>query len=161
MRAHLAAGIQRAVEARGAAARAGGNLCLAGGLGLERAAGFRAGTRSWARECLRAAGSGQCGNGDRRGAEHLAHGLPAGSARAAREPLAGPGTPPRRPSRLENCKLRFRYLLTTDEIVDTAVEQLTDNKIVAWMHGRMEFGPRALGNRSILASPLDPIPPRT
>ncbi len=34
--------------------------------------------------------------------------------------------------------------------------QLTDNKIVAWMHGRMEFGPRALGNRSILASPLDP-----
>jgi carbamoyltransferase len=57
---------------------------------------------------------------------------------------------------LENCKLRFRYLLTTGEIVDTAVEQLTDNKIVAWMHGRMEFGPRALGNRSILASPLDP-----
>ena len=46
--------------------------------------------------------------------------------------------------------------MTTDEIVDTAVEQLTDNKIVAWMHGRMEFGPRALGNRSILASPLDP-----
>ena len=34
--------------------------------------------------------------------------------------------------------------------------QLSDNKIVAWMQGRMEFGPRALGNRSILASPLDP-----
>jgi carbamoyltransferase len=33
---------------------------------------------------------------------------------------------------------------------------LNDHKIVAWMHGRMEFGPRALGNRSILASPLDP-----
>ena len=27
---------------------------------------------------------------------------------------------------------------------------------LAWMQGRMEFGPRALGNRSILASPLDP-----
>jgi carbamoyltransferase len=36
------------------------------------------------------------------------------------------------------------------------VAQLSDNKIVAWMHGRMEFGARALGNRSILASPLDP-----
>jgi carbamoyltransferase len=36
------------------------------------------------------------------------------------------------------------------------VEQLSENKIVAWMHGRMEFGARALGNRSILASPLDP-----
>ena len=57
---------------------------------------------------------------------------------------------------LENCKLRFRYLITTDEVIDTAVAQLNDNKIVAWMQGRMEFGARALGNRSILASPLDP-----
>ncbi|HUS08352.1 MAG TPA: carbamoyltransferase C-terminal domain-containing protein, partial [Bryobacteraceae bacterium] len=57
---------------------------------------------------------------------------------------------------LENCKLRFRYLLTTDEIVETAIRQLSDHKIVAWMQGRMEFGPRALGNRSILASPLNP-----
>ena len=56
---------------------------------------------------------------------------------------------------LENCKLGFRYLLTGDELVETAIEQITDNKIVAWMQGRMEFGPRALGNRSILASPLD------
>jgi carbamoyltransferase len=57
---------------------------------------------------------------------------------------------------LENCKLRFRYLLTIDELVDTAVAELNDSKIIAWMHGRMEFGPRALGNRSILASPLNP-----
>ena len=57
---------------------------------------------------------------------------------------------------LENCKLRFHYMLTADEVIDTAVAQLNDNKIVAWMHGRMEFGARALGNRSILASPLDP-----
>src|SRR5204863_5226242 len=54
------------------------------------------------------------------------------------------------------CKLRFRYLLTNEELIDTAVSSLSDHKIVAWMHGRMEFGPRALGNRSILASPLDP-----
>ena len=57
---------------------------------------------------------------------------------------------------LENCKLRFRYLLTTEDLVDTAVAELNDSKIIAWMHGRMEFGPRALGNRSILASPLNP-----
>jgi carbamoyltransferase len=57
---------------------------------------------------------------------------------------------------VENCKLRFRYLLTGEELVETAVEQLSEQKIVAWMQGRMEFGPRALGNRSILASPLDP-----
>jgi carbamoyltransferase len=57
---------------------------------------------------------------------------------------------------LENCKLHFRYLLTTDELVDNAVRLLNDQKIIAWMQGRMEFGPRALGNRSILASPLNP-----
>jgi carbamoyltransferase len=57
---------------------------------------------------------------------------------------------------LENCKLRFRYLVTSTDVVNTAVEHLHDNQIVAWMHGRMEFGPRALGNRSILASPLNP-----
>ena len=38
-----------------------------------------------------------------------------------------------------------------------AVRLLGERKIVAWMQGRMEFGPRALGNRSILASPLDPF----
>jgi carbamoyltransferase len=57
---------------------------------------------------------------------------------------------------LENCKLRFRYLNTIDELVDSAVRDINDQKIIAWMQGRMEFGPRALGNRSILASPLNP-----
>jgi carbamoyltransferase len=57
---------------------------------------------------------------------------------------------------LENCKLRFRYLLTEGELIETAVARLADRQIVAWYQGRMEFGPRALGNRSILASPLNP-----
>ena len=57
---------------------------------------------------------------------------------------------------LENCKLRFRLLATTPEMIGAAVDQLKENRIVAWMQGRMEFGPRALGNRSILASPQDP-----
>ena len=57
---------------------------------------------------------------------------------------------------LENCKLRFRLLLTEGELIESAVAALNDDKIVAWMQGRMEFGPRALGNRSILASPLNP-----
>ena len=57
---------------------------------------------------------------------------------------------------LENCKLRFRLLETTPETITAAVDRLKENRIVAWMQGRMEFGPRALGNRSILASPQDP-----
>jgi len=58
---------------------------------------------------------------------------------------------------LENCKLPFRYHRSTDELLAGAVRLLGERKIVAWMQGRMEFGPRALGNRSILASPLDPF----
>jgi carbamoyltransferase len=57
---------------------------------------------------------------------------------------------------LENCKLRFQYLRSTEELLSSAVRLLGEQKILAWMQGRMEFGPRALGNRSILASPLDP-----
>jgi carbamoyltransferase len=56
---------------------------------------------------------------------------------------------------LENCKLQFRYLLTDAELIEAAVDALGDEEIVGWMQGRMEFGPRALGNRSILASPLN------
>lgn len=38
----------------------------------------------------------------------------------------------------------------------TAAELLADGKILGWVQGRMEFGPRALGSRSILADPRDP-----
>jgi carbamoyltransferase len=37
-----------------------------------------------------------------------------------------------------------------------AAEMIADGKIVAWFPGRMEFGPRALGNRSLLADPRRP-----
>ena len=37
-----------------------------------------------------------------------------------------------------------------------AADMITDGKIVAWFQGRMEFGPRALGNRSLLADPRRP-----
>ena len=57
---------------------------------------------------------------------------------------------------LENCKLRFRLLETVPETIGAAVDRLKDDRIVAWMQGRMDFGPRALGNRSILASPQNP-----
>jgi carbamoyltransferase len=57
---------------------------------------------------------------------------------------------------LENCKLGFSYLRSSDDLLAAAVQRLSERKIVSWMQGRMEFGPRALGNRSILASPLDP-----
>lgn len=41
-----------------------------------------------------------------------------------------------------------------EKLCDEVAEQLQHKKIIGWFQGRMEFGPRALGNRSILASPL-------
>jgi carbamoyltransferase len=47
------------------------------------------------------------------------------------------------------------------EIEKTIAELLTRNEIVARFQGRMEFGARALGNRSILANPSNPTVVRT
>ncbi len=43
--------------------------------------------------------------------------------------------------------------LTYDEITTFVSEKISENKIIGWFQGRMEFGPRALGARSILADP--------
>jgi len=43
--------------------------------------------------------------------------------------------------------------LTEEDLIDKTVEAIAQGKIVGWFQGRMEFGPRALGNRSILADP--------
>jgi carbamoyltransferase len=40
-----------------------------------------------------------------------------------------------------------------DELFDLVAQELADGAVVGWHQGRMEFGPRALGNRSILADP--------
>lgn len=55
---------------------------------------------------------------------------------------------------LDNCKISYRYLSGEDQTVDEAVHLLHRDKIVAWCQGRSEFGHRALGNRSLLASPF-------
>jgi carbamoyltransferase len=47
----------------------------------------------------------------------------------------------------------FYELEKNDEIYDKTASFLADEKVVGWFQGRMEFGPRALGNRSILADP--------
>lgn len=43
-----------------------------------------------------------------------------------------------------------------DELITRVVDQLQEGAVVGWFQGRMEFGPRALGNRSILADARDP-----
>ena len=55
-------------------------------------------------------------------------------------------------SELTACGASFTKL-SEEVLIDTVVTALADEKAVGWMQGRMEFGPRALGGRSIIADP--------
>lgn len=48
------------------------------------------------------------------------------------------------------------YRGAEETLIQYTVEQLVQGKVIAWFHGRMEFGPRSLGNRSILGDPRRP-----
>lgn len=47
-------------------------------------------------------------------------------------------------------------VLSDDALIEQTAQALADEKAVGWMQGRMEFGPRALGGRSILGDPRSP-----
>jgi carbamoyltransferase len=157
LRAPLAAGVQRAVEQTVVRiAGSGTNFCFAGGLGLNALLVSALERSSFENVFVQpAAGNAGAAIGAVLQTWHAVYNQP---RRIRLDNLyLGPSYTAEEIKRvLENCKLRFRYILTMEETIDTAIAQLAENRIVAWMHGRMEFGPRALGNRSILASPLDP-----
>jgi carbamoyltransferase len=54
--------------------------------------------------------------------------------------------------RLTACGAAFD-VMDEEKLIDATVDALIDEKAVGWCQGRMEFGPRALGNRSILGDP--------
>jgi len=157
-RPDIAAGLQRAVEK--AVVRMAGkarNVCVAGGLALNAMLVAALESAFGGDNVYVQSAAGNAGTA--LGAVfHAWHEV----FKKARRPGAGnlclgPSFDPEAVKQvLENCKLRATYLRTTAELIDTAVGELNENKIIAWMQGRMEFGPRALGNRSILASPKDP-----
>ncbi|HEY4949405.1 MAG TPA: carbamoyltransferase C-terminal domain-containing protein [Candidatus Acidoferrales bacterium] len=57
---------------------------------------------------------------------------------------------------LDNCKAAYHWCDSDERKLGEAVRLLQAGKIVAWFQGAAEFGPRALGNRSLLASPWAP-----
>lgn len=57
---------------------------------------------------------------------------------------------------LDNAKARYSVQSTGERKLDAAVTLLRAGKIVGWFQGANEFGPRALGHRSLLASPWAP-----
>jgi carbamoyltransferase len=55
---------------------------------------------------------------------------------------------------LKQYNLRYK-MYDRSELISYTAKLLTKNKVIGWFQGRMEWGPRALGNRSILASARD------
>ena len=51
---------------------------------------------------------------------------------------------------LKSCGANYKKL-TSDQIIKDTAKALSEEKAVGWFQGRMEFGPRSLGNRSIIA----------
>src|SRR5439155_1270407 len=56
---------------------------------------------------------------------------------------------------LDGAGATYRVLSDADVVRETA-RLIADGNVIGWFQGRMEFGPRALGGRSILADPRDP-----
>jgi carbamoyltransferase len=57
---------------------------------------------------------------------------------------------------LSDNNIPSRHYRDDDVLLDHLVDRLTHGKVVGWFQGRFEWGPRALGNRSILADPRNP-----
>jgi carbamoyltransferase len=82
------------------------------------------------------------------------------TCRSGRAPLASLALGPEPTSQeiksvLDNCKIVYKYLNSEEQLLEETSRHLDRGKIVAWCQGRTEFGHRALGNRSLLASPFN------
>lgn len=54
---------------------------------------------------------------------------------------------------LQGKNLSYKFISEEDELVDFVSSDIAEGKVIGWFHGPFEWGPRALGNRSILADP--------
>ena len=57
---------------------------------------------------------------------------------------------------LDKNNIMYKEFNSREELLKTVAKLIFENKIVGWFQGRMEWGPRALGARSILANPCNP-----
>ncbi len=169
----LAASVQAVIEeavlrlTRGLAKETGiANLCLAGGVALNCVANGKV-LRDGRFENLwvqPAAGDAGGALGAALAGYHLNQGQPR-HVRGGGDLMAGAYLGPHYDNdqierRLKAVGARFT-VLGDDALIDTAAKSLADGKAVGWFQGRMEFGPRALGARSILGDARSPSMQRT
>lgn len=136
------------------------NLCLAGGVALNCVGNgriLREGPfeRMWIQPAAGDAG-GALGAAQLAWHRHLGQPRQPGPRDGMRGAYLGPWYPPEA-IELELGRLGARYRrLDRSDLVEETAELLAAEKVVGWFDGRMEFGPRALGARSILGDPRSP-----
>jgi carbamoyltransferase len=54
---------------------------------------------------------------------------------------------------LEGAGIKYEYFADDNKLLDLVADSIANGQVVGWFQGRFEWGPRALGNRSILADP--------
>jgi len=164
----LAASVQKVTEdvvvklARGIAKETGQkNLCLAGGVALNCVAnGILLRENIFEKIWIQpAAGDAGGALGAALSAWYLHHANDR-SVSASRDAMQGSYLGPEYSDDEIEAELKAcgaKYLkLDSDDLIDQVAGALADEKAVGWMQGRMEFGPRALGGRSIIADPRSP-----
>ncbi len=87
--------------------------------------------------------------------------MPSNTLDAMHGAYLGPGFPQAEIERRLTAAGAAFDVMEEPELLDLTIGSLVEEKAVGWFQGRMEFGPRALGNRSILADPRSPRMQRT
>jgi len=132
-------------------------LCIAGGVGLNSVANHRI-LRETAFEELFVQPSAGDGGGAL-GAALWADNMLLGNPRRFRMDHAYWGKsyePSEIREFLDQNRIPYQYVENDDRLMDQVVDHLQGGKVIGWFQGRFEWGPRALGNRSILADPRNP-----
>ncbi len=57
---------------------------------------------------------------------------------------------------LESREIKYHHMRDDKELIKRTAEMIHDDKVIGWFQGGMEWGPRALGGRSILSNPCNP-----
>jgi len=135
------------------------NLCLAGGVALNCVANGKVLRDGGFEQIYIQPAAGDAGGA--LGAALVGYHMQLGQERrvngdAMQGAYLGPAfSQPEIEERLKKCGARFE-LLEDAALIASCAEDLAQGKALAWFQGRMEFGPRALGNRSILGDPRSP-----
>ena len=128
-----------------------GKICFAGGVALNVKLNQRIIARPDVKELFVQPAASDAGTAIG-AASYVANELGIASSRW-RTPISAPAIPPNSVSRPANSMRQIRSGSGLIEVPQRAAKILADGNPLAWFQGRMEFGPRALGNRSILGAP--------